>query len=45
MGELGVAVHEAGDVKDPIPLGVDGVGERQGADGVVRDGGAHFFCS
>ena len=45
MGELGVAVHEAGDVEDPIPLGVDGVGERQGAGCVVRDGGAHFFCS
>ena len=43
VGELGVAVHEAGDVEDPIPLGVDGVGERQGAH--VRDEGAHFFCS
>jgi hypothetical protein len=40
-----VAVHEAGDVENPIPLGVDGVGERQGAGCVVRDGGTHFFCS
>jgi hypothetical protein len=30
-----MAVHEAGDVEDPVPLGVDGGGERQGAGGVV----------
>jgi len=35
VGQLGVAVDEAGDVEDPIPLGVDGGGERQGAGGVV----------
>jgi hypothetical protein len=35
VGQLGVAVHEAGDVEDPVPLGVDGGSERLGTGGGV----------